>query len=107
MPREKCQVSRCRQQVARRVYCGNQDSRYVVCAGWNGAPLFVVDGIIGGTYNPNDVESITVLKDAGAVALYGSRREQWRDHREYKTGIVRELRINYKGTIGRREIHYW
>ena len=36
-------------------------------------PLFVVDGIIGGNYDPNDVENITVLKDAGATAIYGSQ----------------------------------
>ena len=35
-------------------------------------PLYVVDGIPGGSFNPNDVESITVLKDAGATSLYGS-----------------------------------
>lgn len=37
------------------------------------SPLFVVDGIIGGNYDPNDVESVTVLKDAGATAMYGSQ----------------------------------
>ncbi len=37
------------------------------------APLFVVDGIIGGNFDPNDVESITVLKDAAATAMYGSQ----------------------------------
>ena len=37
------------------------------------SPLFVVDGIIGGNYDPNDVENITVLKDAGATAMYGSQ----------------------------------
>lgn len=37
------------------------------------SPLFVVDGIIGGSYDPNDVESVTVLKDAGATAMYGSQ----------------------------------
>jgi TonB-linked SusC/RagA family outer membrane protein len=36
-------------------------------------PLYVVDGIIGGTFNPNDIETITVLKDAGATGLYGSQ----------------------------------
>jgi TonB-linked SusC/RagA family outer membrane protein len=36
-------------------------------------PLIVVDGVIDGSYNPNDVESVTVLKDAGATGLYGSR----------------------------------
>ena len=30
-------------------------------------PLYVVDGIIGGTFDPNDVETLTVLKDAGAT----------------------------------------
>ena len=35
-------------------------------------PLYVVDGIAGGTFNPNDVESITILKDASATALYGA-----------------------------------
>lgn len=37
------------------------------------APLWVVDGIIGGSFDPQDVASITVLKDAGATGLYGSR----------------------------------
>ncbi len=36
-------------------------------------PLYVVDGIIGGTFDPNDVETITVLKDAGATGMYGSQ----------------------------------
>lgn len=40
-------------------------------------PLYVVDGVpyLGGTsnINPDDVESITVLKDAASTALYGSR----------------------------------
>lgn len=33
----------------------------------------MVDGIIGGNFDPNDVETITVMKDAGATALYGSQ----------------------------------
>ncbi len=37
------------------------------------SPLYVVDGIIGGNFDPNDVESITVLKDAAATAMYGSQ----------------------------------
>ena len=48
-------------------------------------PLFVIDGVpvssdgvsgsanILNTFNPDDIESITVLKDASATALYGSR----------------------------------
>lgn len=36
------------------------------------SPLFVVDGIPGGTYDPNDVETVTVLKDVGTTAIYGA-----------------------------------
>ena len=39
-------------------------------------PLWVVDGIVGGgstMVNSNDIESIEVLKDAAATAIYGSR----------------------------------
>ena len=35
-------------------------------------PVYVVDGVMGGTFNPNDVESITVLKDAGSTGIYGA-----------------------------------
>lgn len=41
------------------------------------APLYVVDGVVwNGSYNdinPNDVESISVLKDAASCALYGAK----------------------------------
>ncbi len=40
-------------------------------------PLYVVDGFIGGidinAINPNDIESIEVLKDASALSIYGAR----------------------------------
>jgi TonB-linked SusC/RagA family outer membrane protein len=42
----------------------------------NNSPLWVVDGMItgaGSDFNPNDVESIQILKDASAAAIYGSR----------------------------------
>jgi TonB-linked SusC/RagA family outer membrane protein len=42
----------------------------------NNDPLVVIDGIVGGDINllnPNDVENISVLKDAGTAAIYGSR----------------------------------
>lgn len=37
------------------------------------SPLTVVDGIIGGSYDPKDIESLTILRDAAATGLYGSR----------------------------------
>ncbi|MBN8853299.1 MAG: SusC/RagA family TonB-linked outer membrane protein [Sphingobacteriales bacterium 50-39] len=36
------------------------------------APLFVVDGVPGAPYNPADVESVTILKDAASAAIYGA-----------------------------------
>ena len=40
----------------------------------NSQPLIVIDGVQGGSFgsvNPTDIESISVLKDAGATAIYG------------------------------------
>ncbi len=42
----------------------------------NAAPLVVIDGIPGGTLdllNPNDIESVSVLKDAASSSIYGVR----------------------------------
>jgi len=44
----------------------------------NNDPLIVIDGLISGTstlnnLNPEDIENISVLKDAGSAAIYGSR----------------------------------
>src|SRR5688572_21174987 len=39
-------------------------------------PLYVIDGLIttaNRDFNPNDIESIQILKDASAAAIYGSR----------------------------------
>ncbi len=44
--------------------------------GANTEPLVVIDGVIGASLNsvdPNDIESIDVLKDASASAIYGTR----------------------------------
>lgn len=40
-----------------------------------GSPLIIVDGVEGdiNKLNPNDISSISVLKDAGASAIYGAR----------------------------------
>ena len=35
-------------------------------------PVYVVDGVMGGNFNPNDVETISILKDAGATGIYGA-----------------------------------
>lgn len=43
-----------------------------------GAPIYVIDGVISdewdfNTLNPNDIESLSILKDAASLAVYGSR----------------------------------
>ncbi len=42
----------------------------------NNSPLYVIDGVLGGnmsSLNVNDIQSIEVLKDASATAIYGSQ----------------------------------
>jgi TonB-linked SusC/RagA family outer membrane protein len=39
-------------------------------------PLYVIDGFVGGSMdalNPDDIQSVEILKDASATAIYGSR----------------------------------
>ncbi|MDF7822288.1 TonB-dependent receptor plug domain-containing protein [Runella sp. MFBS21] len=43
--------------------------------GTTGSPLVVIDGVQGGdinSLNPNDIENISILKDAASSAIYGS-----------------------------------
>ena len=44
-------------------------------SGSSGSPLVLIDGMEGdmNTLNPNDIESISVLKDAASASIYGSR----------------------------------
>lgn len=43
--------------------------------GSSGGPLILIDGAVGtlNHLNPNDIESISILKDAAASSIYGSR----------------------------------
>ena len=72
----------------------------------NQSPLFVVDGIIGGNYDPNDVESITVLKDAGATALYGSQANAGVIIVTTKSAKAGETRFETKMTTGFRNADF-
>jgi TonB-linked SusC/RagA family outer membrane protein len=71
------------------------------------APLLVVDGNIlgaygteGATYSPNDVESVTILKDAAATGLYGSRAGSGVIIVTTKTGKAGEAKIEFSSTVG-------
>lgn len=70
-------------------------------------PLIVIDGVpvesngIAGsanylnTINPNDIESISILKDASATALYGSRASNGVVIITTKKGIKGKLKYNF------------
>ncbi|TCD05643.1 TonB-dependent receptor [Pedobacter frigidisoli] len=67
------------------------------------SPLYVVDGIplqAGGidAINPNDIESIDILKDASATAIYGSRGANGVVIVNTKKGKAGRLTLDYVGT---------
>ncbi len=66
----------------------------------NSNPLIVVDGIIGGNVNPNDVESVTILKDAAATGLYGSRAANGVIIITTKSGKAGKTKINVNSNVG-------
>ncbi len=62
----------------------------------NANPLYVVDGMItsdASFVNPEDVQSIEVLKDASAAAIYGSRGANGVILITTKTGVIREKAV--------------
>ncbi len=64
------------------------------------SPLYVVDGNIGGTFNPTDVESVTILKDAAATGLYGSRAANGVIIITTKSGKSGKAKIEFNSTVG-------
>ena len=70
-------------------------------------PLFVVDGIpmTAGTssisdFNPEDIASVEVLKDAASQAIYGSRGSNGVILITTKRGEPGKTKVSYKGTYG-------
>jgi TonB-dependent starch-binding outer membrane protein SusC len=72
-------------------------------------PLVVIDGITGGNLsllNPSDIESISVLKDAGAAAIYGSRAANGVLLVTTKKGKKNQRpTVTYNGTFGTQDSH--
>ena len=74
-------------------------------------PLIVIDGVpvareagVGmsnglATVNPNDIESFTVLKDASATAIYGSRASNGVILITTKKGASGKPRVSYNGSV--------
>lgn len=67
-------------------------------------PLFVVDGIQVGTdanfLNPNDVETIEILKDASATAIYGSKGANGVVMITTKRGVKGKTDIKFAANFG-------
>ncbi|TVQ87523.1 MAG: TonB-dependent receptor [Bacteroidetes bacterium] len=72
-------------------------------------PLWVVDGIVVGhnepNINPADVESITILKDASATALYGSRAANGVILVQTRTPEAGVSRLNFSANTGVTQLH--
>ncbi len=71
----------------------------------NTNPLYVVDGVPMGTtirdFSPNDIETLQVLKDASAAAIYGARAANGVVIITTKNGKKNQpMRIDYKGYYG-------
>jgi TonB-linked SusC/RagA family outer membrane protein len=71
------------------------------------SPLLIIDGINAGTaddglngLNPNDIESIDVLKDAASAAIYGARAANGVILVTTKQGKSGKLSIQYDGYVG-------
>ena len=69
------------------------------------SPLYVIDGFPMEDYStsalsPNDIASVTVLKDASSTAIYGSRGANGVIIIETKKGKLGKTEINYSGTMG-------
>ncbi len=65
----------------------------------NNNPLVIVDGVPGqlSTLNPNDVENISVLKDAAAASIYGAEAASGVIVVTTKSGKSQKLRVEYSG----------
>ncbi len=75
----------------------------------NANPMVIVDGMEGSMndINPNDIESISVLKDAAASAIYGTRAANGVILITTKRGKAGDTRVSYNGYFGiQHEINY-
>ncbi len=70
-------------------------------------PLYVVDGFpssTGADINPNDIESMQILKDASATAIYGARGANGVILITTKRGSEGEYSISYNGYMGSQNV---
>ena len=65
------------------------------------APLVIIDGVEAGinTVNPQDIETMSVLKDAASAAIYGSRAANGVILITTKQGKSGAMKIDYNGYV--------
>jgi len=66
------------------------------------SPLVIIDGVQGGSMsdlNPNDIESVDVLKDASSTAIYGSQGANGVIIITTKKPEVGKMRVSYEGYV--------
>lgn len=70
-------------------------------SGSSGSPLVLIDGIEGNmnTVNPNDIESVSVLKDAASASIYGARAAFGVIMITTKGGKSDKVRVSYTGNL--------
>lgn len=73
--------------------------------GAGGSALILIDGVPGdpNLLNPNDIESVTVLKDAAAAAIYGSRGTFGVVLFTTKNPAKDQTTVNYTGNVSLNE----
>ncbi|MEP7141411.1 MAG: TonB-dependent receptor [Ferruginibacter sp.] len=71
----------------------------------NNDPLYIIDGVQASLHdiNPNDIESIQVLKDAGSAAIYGVQGSNGVIVVTTKKGKGAKLSVSYDGYVGVQE----
>ena len=71
--------------------------------GGSSAPLILIDGVTGSFNNlsPDDIENVTVLKDAAASAIYGSRSANGVILVTTKKGKKGQTTISYRANLAR------
>ena len=86
---------------------GSMVIRGVGSFGGDTDPLYVIDGIPTAnfqSFNPNDIESISILKDASATSIYGSRASNGVVLITTKKGKVGKTRITFNAQAGFSDI---
>lgn len=68
----------------------------------SGDPLILVDGVEAdlSQVNPNDIESVSILKDASACSIYGAKASAGVVLITTKSGSEGKLKVNYTGRYG-------